>query len=111
MKKYRKCPALLLRAEWKENFFIDLQGQRNKWKDLHVRFEIYKHEQGRQPKLYGYSFLPLCTDGKTVVTDDVYRSELGACGYFSNFQNEKNATCFAFCFLSFAFFAFSIRQI
>ena len=62
-----------LKCDWKEIFHLDLMRDQSKWKNLHLRFNIYKHPTDRtHKKLYGFSYLPLKNENDTILRDGNY---------------------------------------
>ena len=54
------------RCEWKENVHIEL---RENWKNIHLRFNFYKHHDSYQSKPYGFAFLKCCTENGVFIFD------------------------------------------
>eukprot|EP00092_Neocalanus_flemingeri_P017839 GFUD01019303.1.p1 GENE.GFUD01019303.1~~GFUD01019303.1.p1 ORF type:complete len:1705 (+),score=380.42 GFUD01019303.1:51-5165(+) len=62
-----------LKCDWKETFHLDLKRDQTKWKNLHLRFNIYKHPTDKSPKrLYGFAYLPLKNENDTILCDGTY---------------------------------------
>ena len=57
-----------MKCDWKEKIFLDLQHDVD-WRSLHLRFNLYKHKNERQRRLYGFSYLPLKNEENTIVCD------------------------------------------
>ena len=58
-----------IRCEWKENIHIEL---RENWKNLHLRFNLYKHHDSSQSKPYGFAFLKCCTENGVFIFDGMH---------------------------------------
>ena len=57
------------RCEWKENIHIEL---RENWKDIHLRFNFFKHHDSSQSKPYGFAFLKCCTENGVFISDGMH---------------------------------------